>query len=96
MHTMSAGSSGTQTSQGSGKHKDKQNFQAEVFQPNKDKLHVKDLITGGKEKLSVGTSGLTTGQNLQGGDLGGKKLQLKGLHQIKEKSDVQDSSSSGT
>jgi hypothetical protein len=45
---------GTQTSQGKGKHKDKQLFQAEVVQQNKEKPKVQDW---GSSSASSGSTG---------------------------------------
>ena len=52
--TSGQSTGGTQTSQGSGKHKDKQSFQAGVVQQNKEKPKVQDW---GSSSASSGSSG---------------------------------------
>ena len=60
--------------------------QTQVLQQTKDKLNVQDLITGGKEKLKVGTSAITTGQTSPGEGSISPKLKSKIFNQTNQTS----------
>ena len=60
--------------------------QTQVLQQTKDKLNVQDLITGGKEKLKVGTSAITTGQTSPGESSISPKLKSKIFNQTNQTS----------
>jgi hypothetical protein len=69
--------------------------QTEALQKFKYKSQAQDLITGGKTKLNVRGSDLTTGQKSRVGVSTTKKLQTQVLQQIKSKPQVQNWGSSG-